>query len=137
MPEELISSRGKYKLGKYGAVGWTSGDNRAEEWTYFWIEFYFELNPQFVATYSLFLDNNLIVEKVPLLKSAELFAKTNFQDDEPDDNSDSLLGGAEKLDAGIYELQFEVTIEDRAYLLKGIRFEVAAKDAEVGGWQLD
>jgi hypothetical protein len=72
-----------------------------------------------------------------LAPSLRLFKKTRFRDNDPSPPQPGVVGGAERLPPGIYEVVFHVTLAGGArHALRGVRFEVAAKDAPGGGWQI-
>src|SRR5437879_10087724 len=81
-------------------------------------------------------DGTVVVQRTRLVKSPKLFAKTGFEDEEPDPPGYGPIGGAAKLDAGIYAVDFYLTIGDATHVLRGVRFEVAERKAAQGGWQI-
>jgi len=129
-----ISPKGEWKSSGFEADAWTSGDNRAKKWTYWWITI--ESKKLSVAEYEVFREGSVVVQRTRLVKSPKLFAQTGFVDDEPDEPGSDPIGGAAKLDAGIYSVDFYLTVGDAQHLLRGVRFEVTERKAAEGGWQI-
>ena len=88
------------------------------------------------AEYEIRRDGSVIVQRTPLSTSPKLFAKTGFVDEEPDPPGYGPIGGAAKLDAGIYDVVFYFTVQSVEHVLSGVRFEVADRKAKDGGWQI-
>jgi hypothetical protein len=130
-PNIQLSPTGRWNdVSGYDATGWSSGDNRAKRWTYFWLSI-IERNLS-AAAYEVLRDGIVVVQRTKLLKPPELFAITGFVDEEPDDPSLQPIGGAAKLDAGIYAVDFYVTVAQTEHLLRGVRFEVAERGTKKG-----
>jgi hypothetical protein len=128
------SAKGEWKGASFEAHAWTSGDNRAKKWTYWWIEI--EAKNISAAEYEVFRDGTVAVPRTRLAKSPKLFAKTGFVDEEPDPPGYGPIGGAAKLDAGIYAVDFYLTIGATTHTLRGVRFAVAERKAKDSGWQI-
>ena len=88
------------------------------------------------ADYELLRDGTTVVPRTRLVTSPKLFAKTGFVDEEPDPPGYGPIGGAAKLDAGIYDVDFYFTVGESEHILRGVRFEVADRKAKSGGWQI-
>ena len=129
-----VSPKGEWEGSGFKAHAWTSGDNRTKKWTYWWIEI--EAQNLTAAEYEVIRDGTFAVQRTRLLRSPKLFAKTGFVDEEPDPPGYGPIGGAAKLDAGIYAVDFYLTIGNSTHMLRGVRFEVAARKAAEGGWQI-
>lgn len=127
-----LSAKGEWQDLTLKAHGWSSKDNRAKKWNYWWLTFDAENVTK--AGYELFKDGAVVMTRTPLSKSPELFDKTSFEDEEPDEGEP--IGGAAKLAAGIYAVDFYLTIQDTEHVLRGVRFEVTERTAEKGGWQI-
>jgi hypothetical protein len=125
-----VSPTGEWNAPGFNAYGWSSGDNRAKKWTYWWLQI---IPEDFsAAEYEVLCGGAVVVQRSKLLKSAELFAKTGFVDDEPGGLVEEPIGGAAKLDAGVYAVDFYATIGGSEHLLRGVRFEVADRKAKKG-----
>jgi|ERR1041384_346079 hypothetical protein len=88
------------------------------------------------AEYEVRRGGSVVMQRTQLVASPNLFAKTGYVDEEPDPPGYGPIGGAAKLDAGIYDLDFYFTLGGRVHVLRGVRFEVADRKAESGGWQI-
>ncbi len=88
------------------------------------------------AEYEILRDGSIVVQRTRLTTSPKLFAKTGFVDEEPDPPGYGPIGGAAKLDTGIYNVDFYFTVGTTKHVLRGIRFEVADRKAKSGGWQI-
>jgi len=99
-----------------------------------WIEI--EAENLSAAEYEVLRDGAVVGKRTPLVKSPKLFAQTGFVDEEPDEPGCEPIGGAAKLDAGIYAVNFHLTIRKTQHLLRGVRFEIAERKAKDGGWQI-
>jgi hypothetical protein len=129
-----VSPEGEWQGRDFSAHGWTSGDNRAKTWTYWWIQI--DAKGLNAAEYEVLRDGVVVVQRTRLVSSPKLFAKTGFVDEEPDPPGSGPVGGAAKLDAGIYGLDFYLTLGNSKHVLRGVRFEVAERKAAKGGWQI-
>ena len=129
-----VSPTGEWKASEFNAHAWTSGDNRAKTWTYWWIKI--QAKNLATAEYEVLCDGTVVVQWTRLVKSPKLFAKTGFVDEEPDEPGCDPIGGAAKLDAGIYAVDFFLSIGNAKYVLRGVRFEVTERKAAKGGWQI-
>lgn len=129
-----VSPKGEWKSSGFTAHAWTSGDNRAKNHTYWWIEI--EAKNLAAAEYEVCRDGTVVILRTRLVKSPKLFAKTGFVDEELDPPGYGPIGGAAKLDAGIYAVDFYLTIGADKHTLRGVRFEVAERKAKDGGWQI-
>jgi len=129
-----VSPKGDWKGSGFSAHAWTSGENRAKKWTYWWISI--DAEGLTKAEYDVSRGSAVVVQRTRLSESPRLFAKTGFVDEEPDDDGDSPIGGAAKLDKGVYAVNFYLTISGKAHLLRGVRFRVADCKAAKGGWQI-
>jgi hypothetical protein len=134
MPTTHLSAKGEWKGTGFNAHGWTSGDNRAKTWTYWWIEI--DAKNLTAAEFEVLRDGAVVVPRIRLAKSPKLFAQTKFVDEEPDPPGYGPIGGAAKLDAGIYAVDFYLTAGKTEHLLRGVRFEVTERKAKAGGWQI-
>jgi hypothetical protein len=133
--EEHFSSSGDWKVGGVRVFAWTSGDIRENEWVYLGIEF--KSPPPELAEYEVLRDGAPAAPRAALVPSARLYRKTGFVDNDPSPSPPGVLGGAERLPPGIYEVVFHVTLHDGSrHALRGVRFEVAARSVPGGGWQI-
>jgi hypothetical protein len=128
-----VSAEGKWNTPDFHAHAWTSGDNRAKKWTYWWVNI--DAKGLTKAEFEVFQDGVVVVPRKSLSKSPKLFAMTGFVDEEPDEDGDP-IGGAAKLDIGIYAVDFYLMISGVTHVLRGVRFEVGDRKAESGGWQI-
>ena len=128
------SPSGKWETQDFKAHAWVSGDNRAKKWTYWWMQI--EAGQVSRAEYEVLRDAVGVVPRTRLVESPKLFAKTGFVDEEPDPPGYGPIGGAAKLDAGVYDLDFYFRVGDSEHVLRGVRFEVADRKAKMGGWQV-
>jgi hypothetical protein len=129
-----LSPSGKWEAPDFKAHAWVSGDNRAKTWTYWWMQI--DAGQVDRAEYEVLRDGNVVMQRTQLVASPKLFAKTGYVDEEPDPPGYGPIGGAAKLDAGIYDLDFYFTIGGYMHVLRGVRFEVADRKAKNGGWQI-
>jgi hypothetical protein len=129
-----IASDGSWNAREIAAYAWTSEENYAKKWTYWWITF--DETTLTAAEYEVICNDVVVVPLSKLVKPAELFAQTGFIDDEPDPSDEFRFGGAAKLDSGIYAVNFYLTIGRTKHLLRGVRFKVADRKAKVGGGQI-
>jgi hypothetical protein len=96
-----------------------SGDNRAGEWTYLWMEF----DREAPVHYRTYLVGTPPGEWLPMNPTAEVYKLTGFKDEE-DDADGARLGAAAKLAEGRYILQGRIVIEGMATELPGVTFDV-------------
>jgi hypothetical protein len=127
-----LSPSGEWKSKLFKANSWSSGDNRAKTWTYWWLDL--DSKKRVKAEYEVICEGLVVVPRTKLVKSPKLFAETGFIDDEPDRHGP--IGGAAKLDVGIYSVDFYLTVGEEEHLLRGVRFEVSKRRAEFGGRQI-
>ena len=132
-PKIHVSAVGEWNTQEFRAHAWTSGDNRAKKWTYWWMSI--DAKGLTKAEYEVFRDGAVVVQRAPLSKSPKLFAITGFVDEEPDEDGDP-IGGAAKLDIGVYAVDFYLAISGVTYVLRGVRFDVTDRKAAEGGWQI-
>ena len=131
--QEHLSATGDWKDPLFKAHAWTSGDNRAKTWTYWWLEL--DSKKRVGKTeYEVLCEGVAVVPRTKLVKSPKLFAETGFIDEEPDNRGP--IGGAAKLDVGIYSVDFYLTWGKEVHLLRGVRFEVTKRRVEFGGRQI-
>jgi hypothetical protein len=130
----LNSPTGNWSLPAVGIHAWTSGDNREKKFTYFWAVSTVELDP--TLDYRICNHGEVAVDWTPMAKTAEVFAKTKFRDEDSDPEDTNLVGGAERLAAGIYDLELRCSPGGKPHLLLGICFEVTTRTAANGGWRI-
>jgi hypothetical protein len=129
-----LSPSGKWETPEFAANAWVSGDNRAKTWVYWWIDV--ERGDAATAAYELRRDGAAVLPRTPLVKSPKLYATTGFVEEKPFPGGRGPIGGAAKLDAGTYEVDFYLTSDAVEHVLRGVRFEVADRKARQGGWQI-
>lgn len=129
-----LSGKGEWQDSTLKAHGWSSNDNRAKKWTYWWLTFFAEGVTK--AEFELFKDGAMVLARTPLSESPELFGKTGFVDEDHEPDEGEPIGGAAKLAAGIYAVDFILTTQHVQHLLRGVRFEVTERNAEKGGKQI-
>jgi len=133
-PTTLESPTGRWEGPGFSLTAWTSGDMRETKFVYVWAEC--SLERVWPVEYRILRDGVEAVPWTAMADSARVFAKTGFVDEGGSPADTDPLGGAERLRAGVYELELRFSWNDHPYRFTGVRFEVAAQSAEHGGWML-
>ena len=129
-PTTLESPTGRWEGPGFSLTAWTSGDMRETEFMYVWAEC--SLERVWPVEYRILRDGVEAVPWTAMADSARVFAKTGFVDEGGSPADTDPLGGAERLRAGVYELELRFSWNDHPYRFTGVRFEVAAQSAEHG-----
>ncbi len=132
---EVWSKSGDWRLsGEIVLLGWTSGQNFDDRYTYFWADACRDVHEP--VWYRLYPQGEEPGHWVPMLPKEKVFLKTGYVDDEPHKFDTPKVGGAEILPAGTYHLDFRTTLDGETLLLRGVMFRVTTRDEPRGGWQI-
>lgn len=129
-PEGVGPREKEWALGDDSISGWAAAPPPGDpgSWTYFWLD-----GPIDSPRYRCYLESEPPAAWHPLLSAAEVFATTGYEgDDEEPDEEGAAFGAAERLQPGIYKLDFTGQHGGAPVSLEGIRFAVPAEGPASG-----